>query len=283
MSRFDKQCSRAQNNPSFPFCYKKGIQRPGHGITLELPNGYRFLDAGQNRLLMEKVWRNPVNPNALGFLLPDTVGVLDRQVWGIEVSFEPTGYLSAQDAVAIDYQRLLKEMQDDIKTENQVRRAYGYGVVTAMDWAFPPYFDTNDHTLHWARLLHFSHNQHTIINYEVRLLGRHGAFCFTAIGSADQLPLIKREMRRLVKRAYFDNGDRYADFNPLTDPFDSLGPDALMAGNMFSAANLFVLLCNSWLLVLVSCLMVLFVYVMQYYHRRKPTYRKMIQVDERLN
>ncbi|PSL48128.1 uncharacterized protein DUF2167 [Chitinophaga niastensis] len=265
------------------FTYKVGEQQLGNVATLQVPDGYRFLDATQSRVLVEHVWGNPENPNSLGLLLPARVGPLDKDVWGFLVSYEPSGYLDEGNARLINYTTLLEEMKEDLRKENVLRQGKGFGIITSMDWAFPPYYDKKTHALHWARILHFRYSHQSILNYEVRLLGRRGALCFTAVGNPSQLNLIQKQLKSITGVARFTNGNNYTDFNPRTDGATMWVPEASTVSRILSPVNLLLWLRNTWLLLIVSCCMVLFVYAMQYYHRRKPTYRKMIHIDESLN
>lgn len=266
------------------FSYKVGEQELGEGATLQVPEGLRLLDAAQSRLLVESLWGNPENPNTLGVLIPERAGPMDKDFRGFVISFEPSGYLDEQEAGKINYGKLLHEMKEELKMENVLRSRKGAGVITSMDWAFPPYFDKKNHILHWARILHFEGGS-PILNYEVRLLGRRGSLCFTAIGKATEIQKIKQQLEQIAGSAHFTNGNGYADFNPRTDPAARWTPeDIMISSRILSPDNLLLGLRSTLSMLLAFLCMVLFVYAMQFYHhRRKPTYRKMIDFDERLN
>lgn len=267
------------------FSYNVGEQELGQGAVLQVPAGYRLLNAVQSRLLVERLWGNPENPNTLGVLIPERAGPMDKDFQGFVISFEPSGYLDEQAADKINYGKLLREMKEDLKSENILRSRNGVGVISSMDWAFPPYFDKGSHSLHWARVLHFDGGAPPVLNYEVRLLGRKGALCFTAISKVGAIAKIKQQLQSIAALAYFTNGNGYADFNPRTDQSARWAPEEVsMSTRILSPANLMLGLRSTLSMLLVFLCMVLFVYVMHFYHhRRKPTYRKMIDFDERLN
>lgn len=282
LSKYDKLDSSDIIMASFS--YKVGEQELGQGATLQVPEGLRLLDAAQSRLLVESLWGNPENPNTLGVLLPGRAGPMDKDFRGFVISFEPSGYLDEQEAGNINYSKLLHEMKEELKKENVLRSRKGAGVITSMDWAFPPYFDKKNHILHWARILHFEGGS-PVLNYEVQLLGRRGSLCFTAIGKAADIQKIKQQLEQIASSAHFTNGNGYADFNPQTDPAARWTPeDMMISTRVLSPDNLLLGLRSTLSMLLVFLCMVLFVYAMQFYHhRRKPTYRKMIDFDERLN
>lgn len=283
LSRYDKLDSSDIIVASFS--YKVGEQELGQGATLQVPEGFRLLDAAQSRLLVESLWGNPENPNTLGVLLPERAGPMDKDFRGFVISFEPSGYLDEQEAGKINYSKLLHDMKEELKNENVLRSRKGAGVITSMDWAFPPYFDKNNLTLHWARILHFDGITPPVLNYEVRLLGRRGSLCFTAIGKAGDIGRIRKQLQQIASSAHFTNGNGYADFNPRTDPSARWTPEEVfISSRVLSVDNLLLGLRSTLSMLLVFLCMVLFIYAMQFYHhRRKSTYRKMIDFDERLN
>lgn len=282
LSKYDKLDSSEIIAASFT--YKVGEQELGQGAILCVPDGYRLLDARQSRLLVENIWGNPENPNMLGVLLPPKTAPADKDFSGFVISFDPSGHLDEQEAGKINYSRLLYTMKEELKNYNVLRSRHGEGVISSMDWAFPPYFDKKNRSLHWARVLHFADRQPAILNYEVRFLSRSGALCFTAVGKPADMARLRKQMELVTAAARFSAGNNYTDFNPRTDIAAQWTPEITMvSSSILSVDKILSGLRSILLTVLVALCMVLFVYVMQYYHhhRRKPTYRKMI--DERLN
>jgi uncharacterized membrane-anchored protein len=267
------------------FSYKTGEQELGQGVTLQVPDGFRLLDAAQSRQLVEGLWGNPENPNTLGILLPARVSPMDKDFHGVVISFEPFGYLDEREAGNINYNKLLREMKEELKNQNVLRRRNGAGEITSMDWAFPPYFDKQSRSLHWARILHFDSNAAPVLNYEVRLLGRRGSLCFTAIGKTGEVSKMKAQLQSVIAQARFTNGNSYTDFNPRTDQSARWTPgESFFSSRALSTESLLLGIRSTLSMLLVCLCMILFVYLMQFYHhRRKSGYRKMIDFDERLN
>lgn len=283
LSRYDKLDSSEIVAASF--YYKAGEQALGQGTILDVPDGYRLLDAAQSRVLVEHLWGNPENPNTLGVLLPARMGPMDKDFHGFVISFEPSGYMEESEIRKIDYTKLLTEMKEELKNDNLLRSGKGAGQISGMDWAFTPYYNKDNHSLHWARVLHFDKNEPSMLNYELRLLGRKGALCFTAIGKVTELEQIKQQLAIVAAAARFAPGNGYTDYNPRTDQFSRWVPATeSVASRMLSIDNLLLGVRSTLSMLLVMLCMVLFVYGMNYYHhRRKSGYRKIIKVDERLN
>ncbi|MGF6928469.1 putative membrane-anchored protein [Chitinophaga sp. W2I13] len=283
LSRYDKLDSSEMVAASF--YYKAGEQSLGEGTILNVPEGYRLLDGAQSRVLVEHLWGNPENPNTLGLLLPARMGPMDKDFHGFVISFEPSGYMEESAIRQIDYTKLLTEMKEELKNDNLLRSGKGVGQISGMDWAFTPYYNKNNHSLHWARVLHFGKNEPSMLNYELRLLGRKGALCFTAIGKVTELEQIKQQLAIVAAAARFAPGNGYADYNPRTDQSSRWVPASeSVAGRMLSIDNLLLGIRSTLSMLLIILCMVLFVYGMNYYHhRRKSGYRKIMKVDERLN
>ncbi|MFY0254293.1 DUF2167 domain-containing protein [Chitinophaga sp. 30R24] len=265
------------------FSYKAGIQDLGNGIILNVPAGYRLLDASQTRVLVEHLWSNPEDSNTRGMLLPERMGPMDKNFRGIVITFEPSGHLEEQVATKINYNKLLLDMEDALRYQNVLRRQKGAGIITGMYWAFPPFFDKRNHLLHWGRVLRFENNLPPVLNYEIRLLGRRGAICFTAIGKVTEMQQIRKQLQMIIAATHFTNGNTYADFNPNTDPLANwAAEDSRSVASWFSPARLLLAFRSLLLMTLLLLCITLFVVMMQVYHqlRRKPTYRK---IDERLN
>jgi hypothetical protein len=53
--------------------------------------------------------------------------------------------------------------------------------VHLIGWGALPYYEKNQHTLHWAKLLRFGDGLSETLNYNVRVLGRKGVLVFNAI------------------------------------------------------------------------------------------------------
>lgn len=275
---------------SASFSYKVGEQVLNQLAVLKVPQGYRLLEGDQARVLVEQLWGNPENPNTLGVLIPQRVSPTDKEVGGIIISFEPTGYLNDDDAQRINYNRLLYSMKEELQEDNLLKGGRSVGAIKTVDWAFPPYFNKSNHSLHLAKVFKFESKLSPFLNYEVRLLGRNGALCLTAIGKASDLQKIKAQLESVLEYTQFTFGNRYEDFNPLTDRKSSWGQDAPVLPSLFFSKEKLVLVLRTTLLLILICLgMTGFVFLMQIYHHRRATDRKNIKInfdmnfDERLN
>ncbi|WP_109126552.1 DUF2167 domain-containing protein [Dyella sp. C11] len=220
------------------------VALPGAKATLKLADGYSFLPAKDAQRVLTEAWNNPPDSDVLGIILPDTDPhtLFDEDNWAVVVTFVDEGYVSDADAAEIDYDDMLKDMQEATRDENPDRVRRGYPAVELVGWAEPPHYDAATHKLFWARDLKFksadgSDDGHTL-NYAIRVLGRKGYLSLNAVAHIDQLAKVRADMPKVVAMAEFDDGERYADYNASTDKVAAYGIAALVAGGIAAKAGL---------------------------------------------
>jgi uncharacterized membrane-anchored protein len=236
----DRAEAIAQFEASLQFQAGK-VVLPGDFATLAMTPGYRFLGAEDARRILVDAWGNPPEAAAdvLGMVLPADVSPLDKDGWGVVVTYEKDGHVKDADADSIDYKALLKQMQDGAAASNEARRSAGYGTVDLVGWAQPPYYDKAAHKLHWAKHLRFADAPGGTLNYDIRVLGRYGVLSMNAVAGMDQMAQVKQGMQEVLAFTEFNQGHRYADFNASTDKVAAYGLAALVAGGVAAKMGLF--------------------------------------------
>lgn len=207
--------------------------------TLHLPQSLRYLDAADAERVLTDLWGNPPGSDAIGMLVPADISLADGdRSWAIVLQYEEEGYVSDEDAQEIDYTEMMQEMQASAADNNEARKAQGYGGVEIVGWAEPPRYDAGTHKLHWAKELAFEGQGEHTLNYDVRVLGRHGVLVMQAVAGIGQLGQIKPGMSEALAAVDFNEGARYADFNPATDKAAEYGLAALVAGGIAAKTGL---------------------------------------------
>lgn len=217
--------------------------------SVDVPKGFRYLDASQSDYVLTKLWGNP-SSESLGMLFPVNRGPLDDNTWAFLIQHDPSGYVSDDDAAEINYDDLLKEMQDDTEEGNAERVAEGFERILLVGWASKPYYDARLNVLHWAKELRFSGTPATTLNYNVRLLGRRGVLNLQAIGDMSQLPEIRSTIPAVIKSVAFVKGEQYADFNSGIDEVAAYGIGGLVAGKALAKAGAVALFAKFWKIIL---------------------------------
>ncbi len=96
--------------------------------TIELPESFRFLDVKGSKRLLTEGWGNPAGAaqGVLGMLVPADVSPLSDEGWGIVITYDADGYVNDDDAAKMNFDKLLKEMQEGVDETNKVRAKAGF-------------------------------------------------------------------------------------------------------------------------------------------------------------
>lgn len=225
--------------------YQHGDIKIQDGLaTLNIPTNFCYLDAKDAKTVLVKFWGNPPAQvgDILGLLMPANLDPLEPGCWVVTISYASDGYVRDGDADKINYTDLLKKMQTAINDNNKARTDKGYPAMQLVGWATPPRYDAATHKLYWAKELKFDGQPEDTLNYDIRILGRRGVLVLTAIAQMDQLPEIEKQTPEILGMVDFNQGNRYADFDPKMDKVATYGIAALIAGGVAAKLGLFKLL-----------------------------------------
>ncbi|MCC3152816.1 DUF2167 domain-containing protein [Hymenobacter sp. BT770] len=233
------------------FRYQQGhVVLPGGIGELTVPQGFRYLDSAQSRRVLVQLWDNP-NQESLGMLFPTGKGPMDEMAWAYSIDYDNMGHVD-DDADDIKYDELLEEMQNDTREGNADREKAGYAPIYLLGWASNPYYDKDTHALHWAKSLRFGSSPDTVLNYNVRLLGRKGVLVLNAIGEPSQIGEIKASIPGLLAGTTFTKGQQYLDFDSSIDQVAAYSIGGLVAGKVLAKVGLFAVVLKFWKLGLLA-------------------------------
>ncbi len=217
--------------------YQNGtIALPGGQGELDVPLGYYYLSPQDAETVLVDLWDNPPSYElGLGMIFPAGYTPWDYEAWGAEITFEPMGYVSDEDAESYDYGALLLDMQAEARAGSRERIQQGYGGYELLGWAEAPSYDAAARKLHWALELAFEGSEENTLNYELRALGREGVMNVNFIGTMAQLPQINRALPEVAGMVNFVEGKRYSDFDPSIDTVAAVGIGGLIAGKALTS------------------------------------------------
>ena len=215
------------------------VTLPGGIATLKVPAHFRYLGPQDAERVLEQAWGNPKGRETLGMLFPSDVSPVEKNAWGVIITFNDDGYVSDKDADAINYDKLLGEMKAGVAESSAARKKDGYSGIALVGWAAAPRYDQQTHKLFWAKELAFEDQPEHTLNYNVRVLGRRGVLVLNAVAGMSQLPQIEKVMPDIIGFTSFNEGHRYADYQPGTDRMATYGIAALIAGGVAAKAGLF--------------------------------------------
>jgi uncharacterized membrane-anchored protein len=237
--------------------YESGaISLPAANVKLNIPKGFKYLNAAQASFVVEKVWGNPPRTGILGMLLPENSSVMDDASYAFIITYDEMGFVKDGDADKINYDDLLKELQKDEVEENKSRVAQGFQEVHIVGWASKPFYDKTNKVLHWAKNIQFVGNDENTLNYEVRILGRKGVLSMNAVASLHNLDSVKKDIDKVLAIPSFSEGSMYKDFDSKTDNVAAWTIGGLVAGKLLLKAGLFAtigkFLLAAWKFILIG-------------------------------
>ena len=216
------------------------ITLPDDVATLHVPDRFYYLSPKDSETVLVTVWGNPAGAGSstLGMLFPEGVTPFDAAGWGVTIRYEEDGYVSDENADAIDYDELLSQMQMDTAAASKRRVAQGYAPIQLVGWAAKPFYDKLTHKMYWAKELKIGDEAQHALNYNIRVLGRKGVLVLNFIAGMAQKDLIDSQLDTVLALADFNQGSRYEDFDPSMDKVAAYGLGALVAGKVIAKTGL---------------------------------------------
>jgi len=220
--------------------FQKGkIELPRNIATLDLPDSFAYLSPEDTENVLVKAWGNPPGNQTLGMILPSGINPASQNAWGVVITYDEDGHVKDDDADNINYDNLLKEMQEGMEAANAERKKQGYDGLALLGWAEKPTYDKVNHKLYWAKELKADNAVEHTLNYNIRVLGRKGVLVLNAIAGMGQIETIKTEMPTILAATEFSKGNTYAEFDSSTDKTAEYGIAALVAGGVAAKLGLF--------------------------------------------
>jgi uncharacterized membrane-anchored protein len=232
--------------------YKHGVVDFNSDIKLNVPNGYKFIGEKDARYIVIDLWGNPADSKIGGMIVREDYTPMDDAQWAFIVNYDESGYVKDDDADKIDYDEMLKSLQDAEKEENAERTKAGYGTTHMIGWAAKPFYDKKEKILHWAKSIKFSGTEDTTLNYDVRILGRKGLLSMNAVASNSQLADVQKHIPEIIHVASFKEGSKYTDFDGKTDKVAAYTIGGLVAGKILAKVGFFALILKNIKLVMLA-------------------------------
>ena len=225
------------------FKYRTGEIKLGDDLAVaRLPDGYRYLDPEQTATVLTGLWGNPPGGTTLGMIFPPGQVPTDGDCWAVILSFDEDGYVKDDDAEKIDYDELLKDIQKSTRETNKEREKMDYEPIEIVGWAEKPSYDKAANKLYWAKEIKFGTSEINTLNYNIRVLGRRGVLVLNAVASMPALAQVKEGMKSLQPVVDFNEGHRYAEFDPKLDKVATYGIAGLVAGTLLVKGGLLKIL-----------------------------------------
>ena len=159
------------------------------------------------------------------------VGTKAGDDWMIVVDFIKEGYIKDDDAKDWNADDLLKSVQQGTAEANKNRVARGFPEIEIVGWVEKPNYNAKTHHLLWSmssKQMGAPSNAALGVNYNTFALGREGYFSFNLLTALARIEDEKSIPQTVLANMTYDEGKRYADFNPATDNVAEYGLAALV-------------------------------------------------------
>jgi uncharacterized membrane-anchored protein len=214
----------------------------GHA-EIQVPEGFAYTGAtGAQKLL--QLMHNPTSGTELGILTDKDLDIF------VLFEFEDTGYVKDADKEKLDGDDILKSIRAGNESSNEARKERGWPAITIVGWHTPPFYNRETNNLEWC--IKGESEGHTIVNYNTRILGRHGVMSANLMVDPEKLDATLPVMKKLLGGYTFVEGKRYSQY-VTGDKIAKYGLSALVVGGAVGLAakagllaKLAVLLGKAW-------------------------------------
>ena len=205
------------------------VGRLGDMATVNLPEGYMFLDAQATRRFLEE-GQNIPDGDELGAIFKP---MGEDDYWFAIFSYADTGHIDDAEKDSIDANALMKTLKEGNRVGNEERKKRGWTAVELEGWYQRPFYDPSTNNLTWSTEV--SSEGSKAINHSVRLLGRTGTMSVQLVADSSSINGATGEFNDALRGYTYNAGKRYAEFRQ-GDKLAGYGLTALIAGGAGAAA-----------------------------------------------
>lgn len=192
----------------------------GKVAQVEIPAGFVFIEGKSLRALM-KASGQPVSDNLLGSIEPT------NGEWSVWFTYLDVGYVKDDDKDSLNADKLLKQITDGTEAANKIRAESGNPPIHVIGWEQPPKYNPTTHNLEWA--VKGECEGREILNYDTRLLSRHGVMQVKLIVEPKEFKSTLPEFTKVLTGYKSQTGESYAEYRP-GDKVAKFGLAALVVG-----------------------------------------------------
>jgi uncharacterized membrane-anchored protein len=209
----------------------KKISLP-HELTLDLGAKYIYLDIPQSQKLLT-AGGNFHNEDSLGIVaanVGDAEEESDEGTWSIYLDYEDSGYV--KDDEKIDADDLMKSLREGQEEANKERVEKNFAALNLQGWSDTPRYDKSLHHLIWGIRVQSTKAPAPSVNYNTRVLGRHGFVSVNLVAKADKVDQFKPFASEILKSTTFNKGSTYEDVDKSKDKIAEYGLGGLVLGGV---------------------------------------------------
>lgn len=220
----------AQEPPEIEWVEGPATVDLGDVAEIELGDDYLFLDGEDTIEFMEYVGE-PVTGLEVGVVIPKA----ENENWALLFEYDPIGYIREDEEESWDLDAVLESIRESTEEANKVRIEHGLPALTVIGWYEEPHYDADSHNLVWALLGEEADTQIQIVNYNTRLLGRHGYIAVNLIAEPATLATTRAYLDDIIAHFSWKQGKSYGEW-VAGDKVAEIGLTALIIGGAGAAA-----------------------------------------------
>ena len=191
--------------------------------TIEIPEGYRFLNGIDATKLMNAIETSPSKYE--GMIAPHDYR------WLAVFQFTSEGYVNDSEKNDLDPHELLAALQDSKKFAQKLTFKH-IGSEIVSDWISKPVYRSNSNNLEWSlKLINSKLGQETVATF-IQILGRHGYMNVSLGYKVEQHEEILPEFKKMLTGFKYNRGYSYAEFQE-GDKRAKYGLKGVVAGEAF--------------------------------------------------
>lgn len=229
----------------------------GEGVTVDIGE-VGTIDLGEGLYYLDKKDTEKVSledGNLLtGYEVASIGSTIQGQNWFVYFEYIDSGHIKDAKDEKINADKLLKQIKKgNVEANKEKQEAYH---IFATGWDIEPFYDSKTHNLTWSLILEDSKGE-PFVNYQVRLLTRHGYLSITLVtDSANREQAASVLSNEILANFTPAPGQAYEDYDSKTDKAASFGLSGLILGGAGVAAakkaGLLVLLKKFWVLIVAA-------------------------------
>jgi uncharacterized membrane-anchored protein len=180
----------------------------------------------------------PQSGSTDGMIVPKGINFAQGGSWTAVLQWKDEGYVKDDDFAKTDFNEMLSDLKKAYKAGSDERVRGGYSKMELSAWAQQPHYDKATHKLYYAKLFDVGGPEQQL-NYDIRVLGRHGHLEVSIMSSSSEMQDIEAKAPVILGMVDFTDGNRYTDFKPGTDKVAAYGIAGLIAGGVLAKAGFF--------------------------------------------
>ncbi|HET9484566.1 MAG TPA: DUF2167 domain-containing protein [Xanthomonadales bacterium] len=188
------------------------VSIPEAHAKLDIPEHFRLVPRRSLDAVAVQLGGEATDPNVFGWLVHDSVHLLDDDAWFIEVTYTPIGHVAAGDAEDL-------AGEDLVEANREITAQYSGGEYTFASFAHVPAWREDIGTLAWGERLKYSDEPEPLIDCYAAKPTRAGVITFLAEYMPEgRSELCLRSVRLMAARTHFDPDWSWHDYSFWRDP-----------------------------------------------------------------